>query len=317
MNTKLLRVLLPTLLLPMISGAHEAHDWREDYEAYLSVTPMSSLPQKSFSLKQFEPRLDMDSFKKNLITFASVERKSTRGLDISRTFLTEEYKKLGLEVSLHHFGTGTNFIAEKKGTTNPEKILILSSHIDSVGNKGANDNGTGTIGTLAIARELAKRNYTHTIRILGFDREEKGIAGSDAYVASLRNKENIIGNINIEMIGFHSKNDGAFHVVDCSKSFFGRWIRKPESEFLTTSIKDSIDSLGLDLTIAKTCTDRSDHGSFWRHGIPAVAISENFFGGDPDPCYHSRCDIVDERLNYEYMRKILEAVLNTTEKIIY
>ena len=85
---------------------------------------------------------------------------------------------------------------------------------------------------------------------------------------------------------------------------------------LSDEIKSSIASLGLPLSVVKTCTDRSDHASFWRHKLPAVVISENFFGGDGDPCYHAKCDVMDDRLNYDYMRNILDAVLDATENII-
>lgn len=301
------------LILSASVRAHDDHDWRYDYEAYLNVetvpTPVTLMGFTSPS------RIDMEFFKEKLAAFASMNRKSNEDLDKARTILTEEYKKLGYEVALQPFGTGTNFIAEKKGTKNPEKVLILSSHIDSVGNKGANDNGTGTIGVLAVAKELAKSEYGYTVRVLGFDREEKGLVGSDAYVATISDKQNVVGNINFEMMGYHSKNDGGFHLIDCDKPILWN-VQRKESEFLSQEVKNSIQSLGLDLHVVKTCTGRSDHASFWRAKIPAIVISENFFGGDADPCYHSKCDIIDERLNYPYMGKILEAVLDASEKLL-
>lgn len=308
-------LLLATLVLSTSAFAHGDRDWREDYEAYLSVQIEQPVANKALRRFTAPARVDMGFFKEKLTVFASVDRKSNENLDNSRAFLTEEYKKLGFETALHPFGSGTNFIAEKKGSVDPSKVLVLSSHIDSVGNKGANDNGTGTIGLLAVAKELAKNNYGYTIRVLGFDREEKGLVGSDAYVATITDKKSIIGNINFEMMGFHSKNDGGFHLIDCDKPFLFNVSRK-ESEFLSAEVKSSISTLGLDLHVVKTCTGRSDHASFWRAKIPAVVISENFFGGDADPCYHSKCDVVDERLNYEYMGKILEAVLDATEKLV-
>lgn len=309
-----MKTILAALLLSTASFAHEEHDWRLDYEAYLNVRTEVS-PQIKRIRPVSAPRVDMNFFKEKLATFASVDRKSNENLDISRKFLADEYTKLGFEVSLHPFGTGTNFVAEKKGTKNPEKVLVLSSHIDSVGNKGANDNGTGTIGVLAVAKELAKNNYDYTIRVLGFDREERGLLGSDAYVAAIADKKSIIGDINFEMMGHHSKNDGAFHLIDCDKPFLFNVVQK-NSLFLSEEVKKSITTLGLDLTVVKTCTGRSDHASFWRHKIPAIVISENFFGGDADPCYHAKCDVVDERLNYPYMGKILEAVLDASEKLL-
>lgn len=305
---------LLVLLFSLSAFAHEDSDWRADYEAYLSVEVESRL--KTIPLRTPVKRIDMEFFKEKLKSFASFERKSNEDLDVARKFLKIEYEKIGFEVSSHPFGTGTNFIAEKKGVISPEKILILSSHIDSVGNKGANDNGTGTIGVLAVAQEMAKKNYPYTVRVLGFDREERGLLGSDAYVASLSDKKNIIGDINFEMMGYHKRNDGGFHLIDCERPFI---FNKPrlESEFLSAEVKSSIATLGLDLQVVKTCTNRSDHASFWRHNIPAIVISENFFGGDADPCYHSRCDVVDERLNYDYMSLILEAVLDASEKLLH
>jgi Zn-dependent M28 family amino/carboxypeptidase len=305
-------LILTTLLLSSTAFAHGDQDWREDYEAFLSVS-YETLPMTKANVP-FSPRVDMDFFKEKLIVLASNERKSTAGLDKARAFLSAEYKKIGFDVSLAPFGSGVNIIAEKKGTTHPEKILIISAHIDSVGNMGANDDGTGTIGLLTVSQILAKHEYPITIRVLGFDREEVGLKGSDAYVAALTNKADIIGDIHFEMMGYNSRKDGAFHVIDCNSGIFGGNRPVENSQFLSQSMKESIAELNLNLTVSKACTDRSDHASFWRHKIPAIVISENFFGGDSDPCYHAKCDIVDDRLDYDYMGKILEALLRTIEK---
>lgn len=311
---KLCNLFLALALTSSVAFAHGDQDWSSDYQGFLSVeytvTPYSSIKMKK------NKRIDVSFYKEKLAIFSGdkefngqliKERKSSGNLDIARAFLKTEYEALGFEVALQPFSSGVNFIAEKKGLKNPEKILILSSHIDSVGNKGANDNGTGTIGLLAVAQELAKNNYDYTVRILGFDREEVGLRGSDAYVATISKKENIIGNINFEMMGTNSRKDGAFHIIDCKYAY---------SQFLTAELTSAISSLSLPLTVVKGCTDRSDHASFWRKKIPAVVVSENFFGGDSDPCYHAKCDIMDSRLDYGYMSSIMEAVLEASEKLL-
>lgn len=303
------------LTFTLHASASLDHDWREDLAAYLSVEYELPYYPNMNSKMLTTSRIDTSFFKKNLKTLTGItpfgtatiaERNVKANLDLTRDFLKSEYEKLGFSVEFHQFGNGINFIAEKKGTKTPEKVLILSSHIDSVRCLGANDNGTGTIGLLTVAKELSKNNYSSTIRILGFDKEEVGLVGSDAY-AALLDKKSIIGNINFEMMGVNSRQDGAFHVIDCDRD---------ESLFLSQEIRNSITSLNLPLNIVKACTNRSDHASFWRKKIPAVVISENFFGGDADPCYHNKCDIMDDRLNYEYMTNILQAVLDATEKII-
>lgn len=302
-------ILLAALFTATSAFAHDSHDWRTDYQAYLSVEYELPMSYTKTNTKHFyTKRVDMEFFKEKLITLSETsDRRTTENLDIARSFLKAEYTKLGFATRNENFGGGSNFVAEKLGKTAPEKVLILSSHIDTVRCKGANDNGTGTIGLLAVAQELAKNDYAFTIRILGFDKEETGLNGSDAYVASIQSKANIIGNINFEMMGVNSRKDGSFHVIDCSKE---------TSMVLSGAIKSSIANLGLPLTVVKACTDRSDHASFWRHKLPAVVISENFFGGDADHCYHAKCDIVDERLDYNYMGNILEAVLDATEVLL-
>lgn len=323
---KLLLILL--LVTSLNVSAHEGMDWNDDTLGFLSYE-QDWIHNKKILNFDHQSRLDMGFFHEKLGQLTGVspvtirgaqikilERKSTTGLDAARELLKQEYEKLGFRVELIPFSSGVNFVAEKLGSVNPDKILILSSHIDSVGNSGANDDGTGTIGLLTVAKELAKSNYGKTIRVLGFDREEVGLKGSDAYVAALNNKADIIGDIHFEMMGFNSKKDGAFHVIDCNSGIFGGNRPVENSLFLSKQIKDSITDLGLDLSVTKACTDRSDHASFWRHKIPAVVISENFFGGDGDNCYHRSCDVQDDRLDYGYMEKILDSVLDATEKIV-
>ncbi|MEX1098950.1 MAG: M28 family peptidase, partial [Bacteriovoracaceae bacterium] len=197
-----------------------------------------------------------------------------------------------------------NFIAVKKGKAADPKLLILSSHTDSVCNAGANDNGTGTIAALAIAKEIAQMELAHTVMFVGFDLEEKGLVGSKHFVSKLsqRDKKRLIGNINLEMMGTNSKQDGVFHVIDCDRA---------DSNFITDRVAANIQKNGINLQINEACTTRSDHASFWSAGLPAVVASENFFGGDGDRCYHAPCDVVDERLDFTYMANIAKAMAYT------
>jgi Zn-dependent M28 family amino/carboxypeptidase len=291
------------------SLAHQDFDWREDYQAYLSVEYENPLIFKQFIPKDSNiSQVDMEYFQEKLMAFtATSDRRSLENLDLARQFLKKEYEALGFSVEFHTFGGGINFIAEKKGEINSQKVLILSSHIDTVRCPGANDNGTGTIGVLTVAKALSTKKLNATIRILGFDQEEIGLRGSDAYVATLKDKKSIIGNINFEMMGVNARQDGGFHVIDCQRA---------DSQHLSRAIKNAIITYALPLTVVKACTDRSDHASFWRHQIPAIVISENFFGGDADPCYHAKCDKVDDRLNYNYMGNILTATLDAVQNLL-
>jgi len=238
------------------------------------------------------------------------ERKSAQGRLNAREYLAVEYRDLGYKVSFSDFGgfsKGSNMVAEKISNHPDAKILVLSSHYDSVGNAGANDNGTGTISALAVAKALSSQQFKHSIVIIAFDKEESGLVGSKAYVKSIKDKSKIMGNINFEMMGTNSRNDGAFHIIDCDRA---------DSSFLTKAIDDTIAGYNLPLAVNPGCTNRSDHASFWKQNIPAVVISENFFGGDSDKCYHKSCDVVDARLNFTYMRHITYSIYGAIVKLL-
>lgn len=241
------------------------------------------------------------------------ERSKTENIKKAADYLYAQYEAYGFKRKPQTNSKYNNIIVEKLGSTNPEKVLIISSHIDSVGNAGANDDGTGTIAALSIAKALQGIQTKYTLRVIHFDAEEVGLRGSRDYVSSLSKTEinNLIGNIQLEMMGTNSRKDGVFHVVDCSKRS-----RYQRNLVLTNAIEAAIKSMNLGIINNPGCTTRSDHSSFWNEKVPAVAVSENFFGGDSDPCYHRSCDIVDSRIDFEYMRKITAAMYGAALRLL-
>ena len=125
--------------------------------------------------------------------------------------------------------------------------------------------------------------------------------GSAAYVDALsdaRAVESIRAVLQLEMTGYDPYNRGEFHSIDCDKR---------HSVALSALVLDSVKAMDLPLHRVSGCTDRSDHASFWRENVPAIVVSENFFGGGANPCYHRTCDTADA-LNYDYMASIARAV---------
>ncbi len=83
-----------------------------------------------------------------------------------------------------------NTIAEIRGTTRPDEVVIISGHLDSwdgPGSQGTTDNGTGSSVTLETARLLmaAGARPDRTIRFVLWTGEEQGLLGSRGYVESL------------------------------------------------------------------------------------------------------------------------------------
>ena len=230
------------------------------------------------------------------------ERKRDENKANARAWLRQEYESIGftateLPYEGRSYGNSANLIAEKRGL-NPHRVLLVSSHLDSVGNAGADDNGAGTISALAMANALKNVALPYTLRIIAFDEEELGLVGSEAYASMLVNNgeiDELVGVINMEMTGYNARGDGAFHIIDCNENSS----TELSDVFKGIANRDST----LNLHSVEACTSRSDHASFWRAGKPAVVLSQNFFGGDGNPCYHRPCDRTNI-MNFDYMKNM-------------
>lgn len=229
------------------------------------------------------------------------ERRSVEGRANARAWLKQEYERLGFVTTEHSYGNrfagGTNFVADRVAESGSQKFVILSGHLDSVGNAGADDDGAGIVSSLAIAKALRDVPLQTGLRVLAFDQEENGLVGSAAYARSLNERRTIgdmVGNFNLEMTGYDSDGDGGFHAIDCNEN---------TSADLTAALSGVLNQGAIALDKVDACTNRSDHASFWRYDRPAIVLSENFFGGDGNPCYHKSCDRID-RVNIDYMAKM-------------
>lgn len=239
-------------------------------------------------------------------------RQSSSNKKLARAFLKQELTALGYTVNNHSyqesFYQGENFVATRPGADS-SKFLVLSGHYDTVYTQGADDDGSGMVAALAVAHALKDQDLAYDLRIVGFDQEEDGLIGSKAYARKLNNSgelSQMIGLIQMEMLGYDQDQDGAYHIIDCNDR---------SSTPLSTSFVASVQQAGLNLTRSSACTNRSDHASFWNYGAPAVVISQNFFGGDSNPCYHRSCDTVNQ-FNWDYYYDLIQGVTQTVASIL-
>ncbi len=80
--------------------------------------------------------------------------------------------------------TGYNVIADLKGSTHPEQVVVVSGHIDSWDlGTGAIDDGAGVAVAMEAAEILQKLNLhpKRTLRVIAWIDEESGGAGSQTY----------------------------------------------------------------------------------------------------------------------------------------
>ena len=98
-------------------------------------------------------------------------------LNTAADYIEQSFSKTGLSVKRQAYSIkGSlyyNIEAEKKGLHQPDTIIIVGAHYDSVhGSPGANDNGSGLAGVLSLARTFSTKKPSRTIRFVAFANEE-------------------------------------------------------------------------------------------------------------------------------------------------
>ncbi len=91
----------------------------------------------------------------------------------------------------------TNVIATLKGTTNPERVYVVSGHYDSMCTSpidakcdapGANDDASGTAAVIELARVMSKRKFDATIVFMTVPGEEQGLLGAAYFAEQAKQK---------------------------------------------------------------------------------------------------------------------------------
>ena len=117
-----------------------------------------------------------------------------------------------------------NVLAIQKGTTYPNRYIIMSGDIDSRvsdptnftdESPGANDNASGMAGTIEAARVLSKYKFENSIIYMGLSGEEQGLFGGGGVAQYAKDKGwEVIGIFNNDMIGNITGVDGIVSNVD-------------------------------------------------------------------------------------------------------
>lgn len=190
--------------------------------------------------------------------------------------------------------TTYNVIAQTKGG-DPNNVLVLTAHTDSViAGPGINDNGSGSIGLLQVAIELAKFRVHNAIRFVWVSAEEFGLLGSTFYVASLAAAElnKIRLNLNFDMI---ASPNYVYSVYDGDGSAFNV-SGPPGSAEAERLFEDYFKNEAKQPLVPTDFDGRSDYGPFLDAGIPTGGLftgaevaktdaEQRLFGGEAGVAY--------------------------------
>ncbi|KAL3471615.1 hypothetical protein BJX99DRAFT_21605 [Aspergillus californicus] len=216
---------------------------------------------------------------------------------------------LWVESSLEN-RTTHNVIAQTKGG-DQNNVVSLGGHTDSVNaGPGINDDGSGIISNLVIAKALTKFSVKNAVRFCFWTAEEFGLLGSEYYVSSLSPAEldKIRLYLNFDMI---ASPNYALMLYDGDGSAFN--LTGPAgSGAIEKLFEDYFTAEGYP-TIPTEFDGRSDYEAFILNGIPSGGVFTGaedvkteeeaaLFGGEAglafDENYHQEGDTFDN-LNHE------------------
>jgi Zn-dependent M28 family amino/carboxypeptidase len=270
-----------------------------------------------------------DEFTTHLTALARERHPDTSPVALRETslYLSQQFTRSGLAVTAHRFEAlgqihdnviGTKPAANDTGTA----PLILAAHYDTViGSPGADDNASGLVVLLEVARRLKQTVLTRPVQFIAFCLEEEDLLGSRAYVAHLTETgQSIHGAIVLECVGYASDREGSqrtppgIPVAVPSIGNFLALIGNQTSASLTTALTQAMAS---SIPIVPLIvpgngeqlpdTRRSDHTAFWEQGFAGVMVTDtaNF----RNPHYHRSTDTVDT-LNLKFLASVTDAVTN-------
>lgn len=292
-------------------------------------------PQKVYesSLKS----ISADNLKRDLYIIASDEMQGrdtgSPGQKKAGEYMIGQYKKMGVghppSMDSYYQKVPSEYMSKRKkindsenilayieGSEKPNEIIVVSAHYDHVGMNngqiynGADDDGSGTVGVMAIAEAFQKAKKAghgpkRSILFLHVTAEEKGLFGSSYYSDNpVFPLTNTVADLNIDMIGrvdpLHKDNPNFVYVVG--------------SEMLSSQLKEAVEkankathNLYLDYKYDDPKDPdriyyRSDHYNFAKHNIP-IAF---FFDGIHED-YHKPTDTPD-KIDYPLLMKRTQLV---------
>lgn len=228
--------------------------------------------------------------------------------DNAADYIAQKFKSYGygveFDVFSHSvFGEGEywmrNVVATLPGKgPNRDRIFLVTAHYDSIASHdqgwlfnwrampapGANDNASGTVEILEIARLISQQNFDFTIKFIAFSGEELGLYGSKHYS---QRDEQIAGVLNFDQLGYDT--DALdIHVLGDANS-----------EWLVNAFKAAGQRYNIKVDLKRVLDPEfifSDHAPFWTKGYAAIHVSEDSSLKSPAfyPFAHSGQDTVDK-----------------------
>ena len=184
-----------------------------------------------------------------------------------------------------------------------DEFIVVGAHYDHVGKfdgwiwNGADDNGSGTVGMMTLARAFKESGETpeKSIIFAAWTAEEVGLYGSRYFVKNFPKSLKIAYNLNFDMLSRNDASDTKGNTMSMMYTSF-----TPKLKDLT---EKNIAAKNLDVVVnyrgSATASGGSDHAPFAQAGIPAT-----FFFAGMHPDYHQPSDELS-KLNWDKMLNLI------------
>ncbi len=271
-------------------------------------------PAPTEELQQIESILRKDLTMLS-VTIGPRPRWSADKLTESVAYIKKEMETTGGKVEVQKY-TLDGIEYENVELTIPGKsdeVVVVGAHYDTVeGCPGANDNGSGVVAMLELARYFGKHPQERTLKFVAFANEEfyfrtEGM-GSCRYVWRLnKTKElkKVVAMLSLETIGYFSEKPGSQACPPPFGSFYpdkGNFISFISTDKARDLVKKSVASFrnsgvpmpseGLAAPKQVPGVDWSDHLYFLKHNVPALMVTDT--APYRYPYYHKAEDTIDK-----------------------
>lgn len=276
----------PTALTPAVSGP--------GLRGFTLGIPDSTRPDSAVDQKRLEETLAVLSGKTPAVGGQIIkDRGGKAGRDLTREYLSMALADMGYTVERQAFGRdGANLMARLPATEKTSRTILVGAHMDSVGNAGADDNGSGSTATLEAARVLAAMPGRKVdVLFCWFDLEELGLVGSYHMARDFKKRGIKLESVHTsDMIGWDADGDKMIEIEQPDANLWDYY----KASALRHDIKTPM---------VRTSSGATDHVAFRDEGFTSVGLCEEWWGHDTTPYYHRKTDTF-ETINFAYLADV-------------
>jgi Zn-dependent M28 family amino/carboxypeptidase len=272
--------------------------------------------------------LNLQARLRNHLTQIARERDpylATAGHFFVQEYIRQEFSQWG-SVEIHTFEVSNrsfNNLILNLPSQSDRKLppILIGAHYDAVpGTSGADDNATGVVVLLELARMFAAAPAKYPLRLVAFDMEEYGLLGSTDYAALLRQqKQPLRLMMSLEMLGYRDSTPCSQRYPSPLEKFYpntgdfialvGNLRTIPDLFSMSRSIRQAgVSSQWLPVPnrgLIVPQTRLSDHAPFWDAGYPAMMVTDTAFMRNPH--YHKATDAI-ATLDLDFLTGVCEGL---------